>query len=176
MFLALCGVGISPCFADPVSSDGYDLVDLTDTIGSQYAISSSLSPYTNPFDNDYPSAPSQGGRWLANGSTAYVIWDFGTPTLVNAYRICPAFASYYEAGRSPKDFQLLGKNEAPDVTTGWTQIDAQTGQLMTGSTSGADWYFYVSDPVNATPFRYVKLNITANNGGTYTGIQEIELF
>ncbi|MGN0843830.1 MAG: LamG-like jellyroll fold domain-containing protein [Kiritimatiellia bacterium] len=163
--------------ADPVSSDGYELVDLTDTIGSQYAISSSLSPYLNPFDNDYPDNPTGAGRWLANGSTAWVIWDFGTPTIVNAYRICPAFASYYEAARSPKDFQLLGKNENPDETTGWTQIDAQTNQAMTGSTEkGADWYFYVSEPLNATPFRYVKLNITANRGGQYTGIQEVELF
>ena len=162
--------------ADPVSSEGYDLVDLTDTIGSQYAISSSLSPYTNPFDNDYPDHPTGTGRWLAKGTTAYVIWDFGTPTIVNAYRICPAFASYFDAARSPKDFQLLGKNDNPDETAGWTQIDAQTDQAMTGSTSGADWYFYVSEPLNTTPFRYVKLNITANRGNEYTGIQEIELF
>lgn len=162
--------------ADPVSSEGYDLVDLTDTIGSQYAISSSLSPYTNPFDNDYPDSPTGTGRWLANGSTAYVIWDFGTPTLVNAYRICPAFASHFAAARSPKDFQLLGKNDNPDDATGWTQIDAQTDQAMDGSTNGADWYFYVSDPLNTTSFRYVKLNITANRGDQYTGIQEIEFF
>ena len=162
--------------AAPVSSEGYDLVDLTDTIGSQYAISSSLSSYTNPFDNDYPDSPTGTGRWLANGSTAYVIWDFGTPTIVNAYRICPAFASHFDAARSPKDFQLLGKNDNPDDATGWTQIDAQTDQAMDGSTNGADWYFYVSDPLNTTPFRYVKLNITANRGNQYTGIQEIEFF
>lgn len=167
----------SVAVANPVSSEGYDLVDLTDTIGgSQYAISSSLSPYTNPFDNDYPGNPTGTGRWLAEGSTAYVIWDFGKPTIVNAYRICPAFASYFEAARSPKDFQLLGKNDNPDETAGWTQIDAQTNQAMTGSTNGADWYFYVSEPLNTTPFRYVKLNITANGGGQYTGIQEIEFF
>ena len=169
-------LSLSAAVADPVSSEGYDLKDLTDTIGSQHSISASLSPYFGAFDNDVTSG---GGRWLASGNTASVIWDFGadTPQSVDAYRLMPAWVGYYEAERNPKDFELLAKNEDPDSEEGWTVIDSQTNQSMSGSTSGSQWYFYKTDPVNRTPYRYYKFHVSANNGSTsYVGIQEIEFF
>ena len=48
-------LSLSAAVADPVSSEGYDLKDLTDTIGSQHSISASLSPYFGAFDNDVTS-------------------------------------------------------------------------------------------------------------------------
>ncbi|MGN0842876.1 MAG: LamG-like jellyroll fold domain-containing protein [Kiritimatiellia bacterium] len=48
-------LSLSAAVADPVSSEGYDLKDLTDTIGSQHSISTSLSPYFGAFDNDVTS-------------------------------------------------------------------------------------------------------------------------
>lgn len=169
-------LSLSAAVADPVSSEGYDLKDLTDTIGSQHSISASLSPYFGAFDNDVTSG---GGRWLASGNTASVIWDFGadTPQSVDAYRLMPAWASYYEDARNPKDFELLAKNEDPDSEEGWTVIDSQTNQSMSGSTSGSQWYFYLTEPTNKTAYRYYKFHVSANNGSTsYVGIQEIELF
>ena len=41
-------LSLSAAVADPVSSEGYDLKDLTDTIGSQHSISTSLSPTSVP--------------------------------------------------------------------------------------------------------------------------------
>ena len=167
--------GVPTCaFAADTPPSG-DLVDLTDTIGSLYAMSAHYNSCDGAFDNDVSGTATADGRWLTAATSAWVTWDFGTPTSVNAYRMMPAYVSYASDKRNPKNFQLLGKNDSPDSTDGWTVIDERSGESMAVTTGvQPSWYYYEA---NGTPgkYRYVKLDITSNNGDTYTGLQEVEL-
>lgn len=135
--------------------------------------------YDGAFDGDLTDSE---GQWLVVGSSGYVVWDCSEAVVINKYAILPVNinagnyenggAGKYAEGRSPRDFQLLGTNGDPDSDAGWTLLDSQSGQEMGSSNNGEGWWQY--EMGNATPYRYYKLNITANNGAAdYTAVHEI---
>ncbi|HTJ78411.1 MAG TPA: DUF5010 domain-containing protein [Rariglobus sp.] len=68
--------------------------------------------------------------------------------------------------RDPKDWQLLGSNNGVN----WTAIDTRTNQAFTGRNQTVAYTFS-----NATPYRFYRLNVTANAGGTSYGLQAADL-
>lgn len=70
--------------------------------------------------------------------------------------------------RSPKDWIIYGSNNDSD----WDTLDTVTGETEWASSELRN---FLCDTIT-TPYRYFRLSISANNGGTYIGIQELYLF
>ena len=58
-------------------------------------------------------------------------------------------------GRDPRDWQFLGSNDG----TNWTVLDTQTDETFVSRYLTKQYLI-----ANSTPYRYYRLNITANNG------------
>ena len=63
----------------------------------------------------------------------------------------------------PKAWTLYGSND----NTTWTELDAQANQLFTARKEEKSY-----EVDNATSYRYYRLSVEANNGGTATQIAE----
>jgi len=112
---------------------------------------------------------SAGHYWLNNGgATGWLKLDFGNG---NQHKI-----EYYklqmntvpEADRAPKDWTLQGSNNDAD----WDVLD--TVSYQTDWSSGEKRSFNCD--VVTTEYRYFKIVVTANNGGGYVQIAEVELW
>ncbi len=216
--LAVCALLAFPALADikiyePVSGTGdgtetsttvesWDYADLTpSTLGnlSDYALSKWYE-YQNrykPFDNDDSTI------WMFAGVTSgtsvgYAIFDFGAPTVVNAYGIKTGDTEVY----CPKGFSLWGSNSESldlsqgsvtasgntktyDITAGgtvntdivWTQLDARDSKTYFGSAWKSATHHRIFKFTNTTPYRYYKWqcdSITGGNGQFW--LRELELY
>jgi len=91
----------------------------------------------------------------------------GNTYKIESYAIqCPSGIAAVD--RMPKDFTLQGSNNDSD----WDVLDTVTGE--TGWSSPEKRTFTCD--VCTTAYRYFKINVTANNGGDYVLIGEIDLY
>jgi F5/8 type C domain len=121
--------------------------------------------------------------WLAfNGATANGWGTAGLPCwlqldigagngwILDSYGIAGGYAG---APNGPQAWTLEGSNDGST----WTTLDTQTGQT-TGwgfAGGGAILNNYTIAAPGTTAYRYFRLNITANNGGALTEIDELYL-
>lgn len=106
--------------------------------------------------------------WVGtNNGVDWVQLDVGR----SAYRLTSyAIKCTNATTRAPKNWTLEARNYT-DVT--WTTLDTRTN--VTGWSSGETKTFSVT--IGVTPYRYFRLNITANNGAaTYIDIREMYLY
>ncbi len=146
------------------------LTDLTVPGGTVYAIDNGYQNTETPaklFDNVVNADKS---RWLPNAqSSAWIVYQFDSPTLVNAYRICNG---YWNGGkRAPRDFTIDGSNDGEN----WTNLDTRTGEATTESDWPAStWRYYTFD--NSTAYSRYRLTITKTSLGERIQLNEMELF
>ena len=146
---------------------GVPLVDLTDPVngvptGSVRSAGNgnSTRPPSYAFDNT-------GNAWLPFIGSAWIVWEFNSATVVDAYR----FNWDDVAARMPRDYALYGTNGDPDDDGAWVLIDSRTDQTCPAGT----WKYHETS--NSTAYKYYKFRITRNYGdGTYTGVKEMEFF
>jgi hypothetical protein len=112
------------------------------------------------FDNDSST------KWLAFASTAWL--QYAAPTgdayAVTQYSITSANDDY---GRDPASWQILASNDG--IT--WTVLDTQSAQTFSGRRVTNTYSIN-----NTQAYQYYRLNVTANDGGGYTQLADLNLF
>ncbi len=104
-------------------------------------------------------------QWFYTGVTGWLRYDLGHTEAVQRYTV---ISSNDKIPRDPKDWQFQGSNDG----LAWTTLDTQTNQVF--DTRLQMKTFTVASPA---PFRYYRLNITANNGDTtFTDLAEFGLY
>jgi regulation of enolase protein 1 (concanavalin A-like superfamily) len=102
-------------------------------------------------------------KWYTdvNASTGWLQYQFGNGLAwrITEYKITSASDVQQ---RDPKDWQFQGSNDG----TSWTTLDTRTGETFASRLLAKTY-----DLTNDTPYRYYRLNITANNGGSGYPIQ-----
>lgn len=107
-------------------------------------------------------------KWYSGGNTGASGWleidlGAGNAQIVARYDITSANDV---PGRDPKDWQLLGSNDA----TNWTTLDTRSGETFATRFLTKQYTF-----TNSTAYRYFKLNILSNfSGSAADGIQLAE--
>lgn len=114
---------------------------------------------------------SGGSYWLGtNGGADWLRIDLGSGNskALSYYEI--TVNSVPEPTRAPKNWTMEGSTDA----TSWTVLDTIVGET---SWSSGETRSFICDSPNGTPYRYYRINITANNGdATYTQIGELYLY
>lgn len=112
--------------------------------------------------------------WITNAtSTGWLEYEFESPVIVNQYMITGQKAqsggsSVAEiTARHPKTWTFEGYNES---TSSWDVLDARAD--VTSWFIGSPKVFNIA---NKKEYKRYRINITANNGSTYTAIGELEL-
>ncbi|MBQ8895071.1 MAG: GH92 family glycosyl hydrolase [Clostridia bacterium] len=105
-------------------------------------------------------------KYITPNKTAYVIYTLDREYVVQKYTVTTANDSA-QYPRHPKNWTVYGSN---DKTT-WYPLDSRQDQGYTEN-------YHVSEYTcaNSTPFRYYKMDITANAGDTYTQFADWNLF
>lgn len=103
--------------------------------------------------------------WATRAGTTdgWIKFDFGTKTRVSAFSI-HAMSTINYLPNSPKTFSFDGSDDGTTFTTirsftnqtGWSVLEGRTYQLG-----------------GAVNYRYYRLSISENNGGTYTAVAEL---
>jgi hypothetical protein len=108
---------------------------------------------------------SNADPWASGGSvnTGWLKIDLNTGKTVVGYAVKAHHLWYTGA---PNDFTLQGSNNDID----WTTLDTQTDQVF----SAAETKTYTFS--NSTSYRYYKLDVTQNNGGSEVVVGEVYLF
>jgi F5/8 type C domain/PLAT/LH2 domain len=117
------------------------------------------------FDGNTTNGNGNPGAWSTNGtSTGWLEIDMGSAYTLGSYAI--HFDPLTPTNRAPAAWTFAGSND----NSSWTTLDTRSGQSFT---SGQTSTYTISSPAS---FRYYKLNITANNGGSYLAISEMYLY
>jgi len=145
-------------YTDDITSNDYEFGD------------SNFSP-SGAFDDNLTGGSANDGSWYAYSGGAYqatgiIGQDFGAGNekVVVCYRI---YSNGSDISYNPKDWTFEGSNDGST----WDVLDTQTGK-----SSDLGTHVWNEFPItNSTAYRYYRLNITANGGGSYLIIQEIEM-
>lgn len=103
--------------------------------------------------------------WESNVvANSYIIYDFGEANekIISKYILQSPSTQTYMI----KNWTLEGSNDK----SSYTVLDTQTNITW----SAGEKKEFIFD--NSTPFRYYKINVSANNGGSYTRISEISYY
>ena len=164
------------------SSNGYVIIpewqlwDSDETSNENEFGDSAYSP-TNAFDNNLAEGNANDGAWYAhtsaNGYQSYgkIGQNFNhQPKVIKKYRI---YSNISSSDYNPEDWTFEGSNDSTNgLSDGtWVVLDTQTGMSIK---LGAGIWSDFSIPNNKS-FKYYRLNITANGGGGYLIIQDIEM-
>lgn len=130
----------------------------------------------------YAFDASANTAWWSNGtSTGWIAWH-GSAAVAKSYRVMGwnsaahtgegVWGLYYianptTASNAPKNWTLDGSNDG----WSWTTLDTQTNQ--TGWGDGEERTFTMS---NTTSYAYYRLNVSANNGGSYLNIIHFSVY
>lgn len=163
------------------SADITGLPDLTDDLDNRTSVSGNdnindkqsngayafnISAATQTAVNKDDSRFGGGGT---SGNPLWVVYEFRTNTVVNAYRIWNQATGFFQKERSPKDFYFEG---SPDGSA-WVTLDNRTNQK---AWSAGEPRVFEFD--NRTAYKFYRMSFTANIGGAdgYIMIQELEYF
>nr|WP_173129822.1 GH92 family glycosyl hydrolase [Kibdelosporangium persicum] len=103
-----------------------------------------------------------GTKWLTQGRTAWVGFEFAGPVHVVRYALTSANDF---PGRDPRDWRLRG---SADGNT-WTTLDTQAGQTFLQRFQTKEYQF-----TGGAEYRYYRLEITANNGDPAVQLSEVQ--
>jgi hypothetical protein len=104
--------------------------------------------------------------WITNGSIqGWLSYQFPSPKVVRTYRLLPRYDES-TISSAPKNWTLEGFNGSS-----WQVISTETD--VTGWNVSEPKTFTVQNPAN---FNKYRINITENNGHTWTSIGELEMF
>lgn len=102
-------------------------------------------------------------KWLAFSPTGWVGYQLSAPLAVVRYGLTSA-NDFPE--RDPRDWQLQGSQNGQS----WTTLDARSGEVFSARFQRKEYQF-----TNPTGYRYWRLNVTRNNGGTMIQLADWEL-
>ncbi len=126
-------------------------------------------------------APFGGSRMLVQKKTFNVIFSFDSPTVANRFGMQTG-GDYFNSARGPKAWKIYGSNDyAPSAdrkTDDTAANDAATWTELYSVEEETEWddsgeYRYYEFP-NPTPYRSYKIEVSDNNGESYTQWQYIE--
>ncbi|MFA5991389.1 MAG: PA14 domain-containing protein [Candidatus Doudnabacteria bacterium] len=128
----------------------------TSTGGTSVASKVNLGAIANAFDSNNAT------YWGSTEGFPYDLeYDFPTTTVVNKYIV----TGYNNSADSPKDWQF----QAWDGAT-WVNLQSVSNQTGWGAYESRAFTF-----VNTTPYTKYRLYISANNGGGWTRVAELEM-
>ena len=133
------------------------------TITASGQLSDSFAAY-RAFDQVDASATNNINSWAAQGSSGWLQVELPAATSILQYSIKGIAQA---AGREPSEWQLLGSNDGVNFTV----IDSRSA--VTDWSPRETKQFTLSEPAE---FRFFKIDITDNNGGAYTGMDEFQLY
>ncbi len=132
-------------------------MDGTATSSSTFSVSYVGANAFNDLINNY-------GWYTTNNVTSgWLEYEFVSPRTIKKYQI---FTRPLECNSAPKDWTF----EAWDGAQ-WVILDTQTG-ITDWTTNDSKGYEILND----IPYLRYRICITANNGTTYTGIEEMEMY
>src|SRR5262249_19371896 len=102
-------------------------------------------------------------KWLTFAGSGWVQFRFAQPVTVDDHALTSANDV---PTRDPRDWTLSG---SPDGQN-WTRLDTRTGQDWSDRFSAREFSF-----ANNQPYRYYRLDITANHGDVDTQLSEVRL-
>ena len=145
-------------YSDDITANAYEFGD------------ANYSP-TGAFDDNLTGGSANDGSWYAYAGGAYqpagvIGQDFGVGNekIVLCYRI---YSNGSSVSYNPEDWTFEGSNNGTD----WEVLDTRSGMA-----AGLGSHVWNEFPItNSTAYRYYRLNITANGGGSYLVVQEIEM-
>jgi hypothetical protein len=163
--LSSCG-GDEPKTVDPPKSEFED--------STFKIVSDANMPGVGTIISEFADSPIGSGlKSLVDGNNStefvtshdsfYIQYEALVTYPVNSYSIVSAADS---PEKDPKSWTLSGSN---DKAT-WTELDSQTNYMFAGRGESAEFEFD-----NAREFKYVRLSITANNGGEGVQVAEYSL-
>lgn len=167
--------------------------DATAVISSTDAIPTMTGPTTDGVtisassENTLSAGGSNNSAWRAADDANNTLWqdtgdnvgtlpswimvDFGVPKSIARYSIRgPAGAANLE--ETPRNWTLQGNDV--DTGTGWTTLHTASGVTSWAVSQRRE--FNITDTGTPGPWRYWRINVTANNGGGDLLIGEIEMF
>ena len=132
-------------------------------ITSSHEASSAFAAY-KVFDNVAASSAGNANSWAAQGSSAWLQVEMPEAKSILQYSLTGIPNT---VGREPSEWQLLGSNDGVNFEV----IDTQSS--VTDWTSRETKTYSLS---SAAEYRFFKLDITDNNGDSYTGLDGFQLF
>ena len=120
------------------------------TSSASFNMGTQVGGSDDAFDGDPTS------KWYGyNAATGWLQYDFGAGNLQVVKRYSVAAADV--ADRDPKSWTFLGSQDGST----WTTLNSQSNQAFS-----VRYGVNIYNIGNTTAYRYYRLNITANNGGT----------
>lgn len=105
-------------------------------------------------------------KWLIFANSGWIAYHFGNNAAYTTTSYSITSANDFPA-RDPKSWSLQGSNNGLN----WTTLDTRTNQ-----TFGSRYLTKTFTFMNTTAYKYYRLNVTANNGGTELQFAEIGIF
>jgi len=105
--------------------------------------------------------------WLSLGTPTGVLqYQFPTGKTVQQYSIIPWSIDNFSS-RSPKTWTFEASNNGTD----WVVLDSRTNYTSWVSYTASNFSF-----TNSTSYSYYRLNVSANGGDTYLGVQNLGIY
>ena len=101
-------------------------------------------------------------RWIKNGTGGWLSMDFGSGIVINGYRVTGTTTQTV----NPRNWTFEGSNN----NSTWTVLHTVTNG------AGISGMYQATNIGNVTSYRYYRINISLNGGGTQLGISEFELY
>ena len=127
------------------------------------------------FNNNFTHSATTGKRFImeVGNLPLKVDYDFGegTPRVVTSYKVWfgqSAGAQY--ADRAPRAWKFYGSNDKDN--NDWTLLDERTNETGWSHIVQARSYSFE----NVVPYRWYRIEITENNGGTHMEFVQLEYF
>ncbi|WP_340245367.1 discoidin domain-containing protein [Roseobacter sp. HKCCA2468] len=120
-------------------------------------------------DGTTASSSNNSGSWASGGSTAWLRLDAGSgnTNVIYKYSLTAISRSAQSTSRSPEDWTFQGSNN----NSTWTTLDTVRDQ--TSWRASETKTYWVDTPGS---YRYYRLNISDNNGDSYTGIDRFYMY
>ncbi|OAS20471.1 polysaccharide lyase family 8 super-sandwich domain-containing protein [Paenibacillus oryzisoli] len=104
-------------------------------------------------------------KWLANATTGWLQYQFASFNAYAVKKYTLTSANDYST-RDPKNWTLYGSHDGNN----WTSLDVQTNQTFVSRKLKKEYTI-----TNNIAYEYYKLDVTLNNGHSYTQLAELEL-
>ena len=146
-------------------------VDLTTTDSSRVTDTGTFNGNTkgaNLFNNNYSRAADSTHRIIINKNNlpVSVAYDFGKPTVVDAYRIWTGPITDYTS-RLPMQWKIEGSNDGMD----WTLLDYRKGVSAYGDENGHRTYSFA----NATAYNRYRITFEAAQWDSTAYLEAVQL-